>query len=61
MTTKELLNKHRDMMAACDYELATNFDCPSKRIIGVWCSRMGITWDQYRAMVAEKFKADPLR
>lgn len=50
---QEILNSHRAIVEACLTELATNFNCPAKRIIGVYCAKMGISipeWDQVIAL-----------
>ena len=46
---KNLLNTKGDLIEQLCSELAMNFDCPAKQIIGVYCAKMGITpeeWDK---------------
>jgi hypothetical protein len=47
------LTNHRATVEACCTELAINFDCPAKQIIGFYAAKMGISipeWDQVIAL-----------
>lgn len=32
-----------EVIRACSFELATNFDCPSEQILGVYGAKLGLT------------------
>jgi hypothetical protein len=40
MTTQQ---KREEIINRCKFELATNFDCPSEQILGVYGSRIGLS------------------
>lgn len=53
---KNILETKRDLIERLCSELAMNFECPAKQIIGVYCAKMGITpqqWDKVAALRIE--------
>jgi hypothetical protein len=50
--------RHAALIAECKRELAMNFDCPAKRIIGVYCAKMNISlqeWEQIAALGCSRY------
>ena len=35
----------------CKFELATNFECPSQQILGVYGAKLGLSWDKMRDLL----------
>jgi hypothetical protein len=57
---QNILNTKRDLIEQLCSELAMNFECPAKQIIGVYCAKMGITpqeWDKVAALRIERAEA----
>jgi hypothetical protein len=42
------------IIAACQTELATNFDRPAREIVSYWASRIGLSYEEMRALLRER-------
>lgn len=47
MTTEQVIER-------CKFELATNFDCPSEQILGVYGSKIGLNSRQMYELLASR-------
>lgn len=43
-----------EIIEHCKFELATNFECPSEQILGVYGSRLGLTSREMFLLIAPK-------
>jgi hypothetical protein len=55
-TVENIMRTHkiREVIADCQFELATNFDSPAIRIISYHASRLALTYEQF-ARLPEEF------
>lgn len=55
MTTANQIEKmtREQIIERCRFELVTNFDCPSKRILGVFGAKLGLNWQQMQDLLWE--------
>jgi len=52
-TVENIMRTHkiREVIADCQFELATNFDSPAIRIISYHASRLALTYEQFARLL----------
>lgn len=46
----------QDVINQCKFELATNFECPSEQILGVYGSRLGLNSREMYELLASQIQ-----